>query len=216
MQEQETPIRLRMDGKEALARRGETLLEVARRIGVEIPTLCHGNGLSDFGGCRICVVEVEGRENLAPACSTPVEPGMVVHTASHVVIEARRLILGLLLEDHNLVCGECRAREDCALRRLAHDLGLRVSARQGDVSREVDGGIARVVGRCILCGKCVRVCAETQGACAIAFRGRGAKLTIGPPRDLSLRQAGCVLCRKCVEACPVGALEYVRTREERK
>ena len=141
---------------------------------------------------------------------------MVIHTGSRAVIEARRFILGLLLAQHSSDCDDCGVRDGCALRRLASDLGIEIAGQDESVSREVDGRLVRIRERCILCGKCVRVCAEVQGACAIGFRGRGANTTIGPPRDLSLKEAGCVLCRKCVEACPAGAIEFVEKTQERK
>jgi NADH dehydrogenase/NADH:ubiquinone oxidoreductase subunit G len=140
---------------------------------------------------------------------------MMIQTASQAVIEARKFILELLLDEHSADCDKCPAREDCALKKLADDLGVDMVGKDAETSREVDGKIVRIRERCILCAKCVRVCAEIQEAYAIAFRGRGVTSTIGPPRGVSLREAGCVLCRECVEVCPAGAIEFAGNKPEK-
>ncbi len=189
---------------------GETLLTAIRRAGVRVPTLCHMEGLPPTGACRLCVVEVEGQRGLIPSCSYPVYEGMKVRTHSPRAVRARHTIVELLLANHPDDCLYCVRNGSCELRKLAEELGVHQRRFTG-LSREsrVDmsgPALTREPSKCILCGKCVRVCEEIQGVGAIDFIGRGSTTKVGPAFDEALNLSSCVLCGQCVMACPTGAL----------
>jgi iron-only hydrogenase group A len=203
-------IEFEADGKVVKADEGETILSALRREGVHIPTLCHLEGLPPSGACRLCVVAVEGAPALVPSCSYPVAPGMKVKTRTPQVIEARRTIIELLLSNHPDDCLYCARSGKCDLQTLAHDLGVRQRTYRGAKSnRPLDvssPSLVRDPDKCILCGRCVRVCEEIQGVSAIDFIGRGAKTTVGTAFDKGLNVSSCVNCGQCVLVCPTGAL----------
>ena len=165
------------------AREGERLLAALRRAGLSVPTLCDVPALFPSGACRLCVVEVEGRRRLAPSCATPVEEGMKVMTHSPRAVRARQTIVELLLANHPDDCLYCFRNGACQLQRLAEDLGVRQRRYVGAKSdRKIDlagPSVVRDPAKCILCGKCVRVCEEIQGVAAIDFHGRGSRTCIG-------------------------------------
>jgi iron-only hydrogenase group A len=167
-------------------------------------------GLPPTGACRLCVVEVAGAPNLVPSCSFPAAPGMKVKTRSPRVLEARRTIVELLLSNHPDDCLYCPRGGKCDLQTLAHDLGVRQRTYHGVKSnRPLDvssPSITRDPDKCILCGRCVRVCEEIQGVSAIDFIGRGAKTFIGTAFDRGLNVSSCVNCGQCILVCPTGAL----------
>jgi len=211
---------------------GQTILEVAEENNIWIPTLCYLKGATPTGSCRICVVEVEGRRTLSPACSTPAEPDMVIHTESPKVVASRRDILELLLAsgNHNCPLGSgrekdwkaaqnddstelCPACGDCRLQDLA--VYYQVTGEKYVRSKEpephppmetVNPFIVRDFSRCILCGRCVQACNEVQVNRAISFGYRGTESKIVAGIDVPLRDSDCVFCGECVQACPVGAL----------
>ncbi len=192
------------------AQEGETILDVVRRAGITVPTLCHIEGLTPTGACRVCVVEVEGMPGLVPSCSYPVAQGMKIYTHSPRAIRARKTIIELLLADHPDDCLYCVRNNRCDLQGLAADLGVRTqhyggekSAYREDVSSPA---IIRDPNKCILCGKCVRVCEEIQGVSAIDFIGRGSRAHIGTAFDEGLNVSSCVNCGQCILVCPTGAL----------
>jgi len=174
-------IHLRMNGLPVEVQKGSTLLEVAQYLNFPIPTLCHMEGLSDYGACRLCVVEIgEGpRSKLVTSCTYPAEEGLVVRTASKRVVKARRMILELLLA----TCPQSKTIQDLA---SAHDI------RQQRFRQEHED--------CILCGRCVRMCKEQMVASAIGFRGRGEKRSIGTPFDVPAGE--CRRCGGCIYVCP--------------
>lgn len=192
------------------AREGERLLAALRRAGLSVPTLCDVPALFPSGACRLCVVEVEGRRRLAPSCATPVEEGMKVLTHSPRAVRARQTIVELLLANHPDDCLYCFRNGACQLQRLAEDLGVRQRRYVGAKSdRKIDlagPSIVRDPAKCILCGKCVRVCEEIQGVAAIDFHGRGSRTCIGTAFDESLNLSSCVGCGQCLMTCPTGAL----------
>jgi predicted molibdopterin-dependent oxidoreductase YjgC len=213
---------------------GETILDVARRSSIDIPTLCHLRGASPTGNCRVCVVEVEGESNLLPACDTPVFGGMVVQSESAKVVEARKLIIQLMLSSGNHNCAIrgtegndwtkfqmgvqeqdqsselCPAWGDCRLQDLAYR--YQVSAEKHLETEvpypmeTVNPFIVRDFSRCIKCGRCVQACNEVQVNNAIDFGYMGADVKIITPDDKPLKDSDCVFCGECVQACPVGAL----------
>ena len=202
-------IQIHVNGRPVHAEPGEMLLAVLRREGIRVPTLCHIDGLPPSGACRMCVVEIEGQRGLAPSCATPVQDGMKVHTQSQRVVQARRTIVELLLADHPDDCLYCVRSGNCDLRALAEELGVRrrISSRPAKRVLDVSSpAIRRDPDKCILCGKCVRVCEEIQGVAAIDFVGRGAKSHIATAFEEGLNVSSCITCGQCVAVCPTGAL----------
>ena len=203
-------ITLEINGRSAEAEPGEMLLAVLRRAGINVPTLCRLEGLPPTGACRMCVVEVEGQRGLVPSCAFPVAPGMKVSTHSPRAVQARRTIVELLLANHPDDCLYCVRNQDCELQQLAAELGVRHRRFAGQRIRQtVDGSspsIVRDPAKCILCGKCVRVCEEVQGVAAIDFIGRGSKTTVGTVFNEGLNVSSCVNCGQCIVVCPTGAL----------
>jgi len=187
-------ITLKMNGLEVSVEEGSTLLDVAKFLGFPIPTLCHMEGLSPYGACRLCVVEIgeEPKTKLVTSCTYPAEEGLQVRTASSRVVRARKIILELLLAS----CPQSKTIQD-----LASANGIR---RQRFRQEHED---------CILCGRCVRICGEQMAAQAIGFRGRGEKRSIGTPFDA--RSEVCRLCGACLYACPVCELRCTLTEPER-
>ena len=203
-------IEMMVDGRTIEAREDETILSALRREGIQVPTLCHMEGLAPSGACRICVVEVEGSPNFIPACSFPVAKGMKIQTRSPKVLEARRIIVELLLGNHPDDCLYCARSGKCDLQALSQTLGIRQRLYRGKrTTREKDvsgPSIIRDPDKCILCGRCVRVCEEIQGVGAIDFVGRGCNAFVGTAFDQGLNLSSCVNCGQCILVCPTGAL----------
>ncbi len=202
---------LTIDGKLVSAREDETLLEVAREHGIPIPTLCHLEGLSEVGACRLCLVEVAGSRKLLPACVTVVEEGMAVTTNSERLRRYRRQIVELLFAERNHVCSICVANGRCELQKLGYSVGMdHVRYPYLTPSLELDASHPRFLidsNRCVLCTRCVRVCDEIEGAHTWDVAGRGGKSRVitdlNRPWGLS---ESCTGCGKCVQVCPTGAL----------
>ncbi len=199
-----------IDGIQVEVPGGATILDAAKQAGVNIPTLCHLEGVQAIGACRVCVVEVEGARTLQAACVTPVNDGMVVHTNSGVVREARRTVVELLLSDHEGECLTCERIEDCELHALARRLGVREISYPGEKSRKIidtsTPALIRDTSKCILCRRCVTVCGEVQGVAAMFPQERGFKTVIGPAFCNDLSEVVCVQCGQCAAVCPVGAI----------
>ena len=200
-----------IDGQEITATEGQTVLEAAQEAGVHIPTLCHLDGVMDVGACRLCLVEVAGINKLLPACVTRVTENMVVTTRSERLQRYRRMILELLFAERNHVCAVCVSNGRCELQGLAMELGMdHVRFDYTFPKCEVDLS-HRLFGmdhnRCVLCGRCVRVCWYVEGAGTKNFSGRGVGSRI--ISDLNQPWGGsvtCTSCGKCVQSCPTGAL----------
>jgi predicted molibdopterin-dependent oxidoreductase YjgC len=237
----ETENKMTIDGREVGFTPGETILDVARRNSIHIPTLCYLKGASPTGACRICVVEVKGARNLVASCATPAAAGMEVLTESPRVVEDRRTNIELLLssgqhnclvkesglddwtdfqlkalesEEHKDICpayGDCRLQDLAILYRARAD---RFPAAETPYPIEnVNPLIVRDFSRCILCGRCVQACNEVQVNNAISFGYRGKESKIVARGDRPLKDSDCVFCGECVQACPVGALVPVSDTE---
>jgi predicted molibdopterin-dependent oxidoreductase YjgC len=206
-------VTLNIDGIQVTVPKGTTVLEAAQQAGIFIPTLCHDPDLSKPGACRLCVVEIPGARNLPASCVTEAAEGMVVNTASEAVIEARKTILELLLANHPEDCLTCHKNGNCRLQDYAYYYGVRADAFKGEKHQypiEDDNPfIVRDMNKCILCGRCVRVCEEIQGNNVIDFAYRGFNAKVGPAMDVKLSDtdiSNCAFCGNCVAVCPVGAL----------
>jgi len=203
-------IKMEVNGRPIQAEKEETILTAIRRVGVDVPTLCYYESLSPVGRCRICVVEVEGRNDLVPACAFPVSEGMRVRTHSKRVLQTRKNLLELMLSNHPDDCLFCARNGNCDLRQLADELGVRNrSLVKFEKDYEIDStspSLVRDPNKCILCGRCVRVCEEIQGVAAIELMGRGFESYVGIAEDTGLAFSRCINCGQCILACPTGAL----------
>src|SRR5208283_4728221 len=200
-------LELTIDGKIIKTKPGTTILEAALSNGMYIPNLCYDKRLKPYGGCRLCMVEIEGQRKIFASCNTPVKEGISVHTESPKLAKIRKTVLELLLVHHPLDCPVCDKAGECALQDLAFKYGpnqnrFRAKKQSGPV--RIDSPIVeRNPNRCILCGKCVRICSEHQAVGAINIIGRGFKSKISPAFEEAL---DCEFCGQCIDACPVGAL----------
>ena len=212
-------VHIEVNNRTLEAQPDETLRSCMRRHGLTVPTLCHMDGLPPSGACRMCVVEVAGTPNLIPSCAFPVRDGLKVLTHSPRVVEARRTIVELLLADHPDDCLYCARSGSCQLQALADELGVRRRFRGARSNQPIDvssRSIVREQSKCILCGKCVRVCEEIQHVGAIDFAGRGSRATVGTAFNEGLNVSSCINCGQCV-VCPTGALtekSYIRDVNE--
>ncbi len=204
-------VTLRIDEREVSAREDETILQVARESGIFIPTLCHLEGLSTWGACRLCLVEVQGSNKLLAACATRVSQDMEVRTNTDRILAYRRTILELLFSERNHVCSVCVANGRCELQQLAQRCGvdhIRVPYRYPTLPLDMSNDLFRLdPNRCILCTRCVRVCDEIEGAHTWDVMGRGIDCQVitdlnAPWGDTE----SCTSCGKCVHVCPTGAL----------
>lgn len=203
-------INIEVNGNTVEAKEGEMLLGALSRAGVKVPTLCYMEDLFPSGACRMCVVEVEGQRNLVPSCAFPVYEGMKVQTHSPRTLRARKTIVELLLSNHPDDCLYCSRSSSCQLQDLAENLGVtqrRYSGKRNYHKMDVaNPSLVRDPEKCILCGKCVRVCEEVQGVAAIDFTGRGSNAKVTTAFDQALNVSCCVNCGQCIRVCPTGAL----------
>lgn len=204
-------ISVRIDGELVSASEGQTILEVARANEKQIPTLCYLKGLSAVGACRVCVVELAGTDRLLPACTTPIQEGMSIQTTSAKLTLYRRMAVELMLVERNHICSACVSNGHCELQSLAQSLGItHVRYSYNNPHMAVDMTHPRFVldqNRCILCTRCVRVCAEVEGANVweVALRGIHSRI-VSDLKDDWGQAKNCTGCGKCVQACPTGAL----------
>lgn len=199
-----------IDGIQVSGREDQTILEVAKEHGIHIPTLCHLEGISPIGSCRICIVEVDGKRFL-PACITKIEEGMTIVTNNKEIYEHRRLILEMIFAERNHICSICVANGNCELQNLTIELNMdhfeipnKYPKCEVDLSHE-KYGIDH--NRCILCARCVRVCSEIEGAHTKDIKGRGYNARVFTDFGKEWGESEtCTSCGKCVQVCPTGAL----------
>lgn len=202
-------IELTINGKQASVAEGTTILEAARGLGIHIPSLCYLKNVHAFGGCRICVVEVEGMRNLQASCITKARPGMVVRTHSAKVRKARKTLYELLLSNHPKDCLNCGRNRSCELQALGETLGVtesRLEGRRSAARMDHSPSITRDTSKCILCRRCVTACNEIQRVGAINPQNRGFETVISPAMGLPLNSTACAMCGQCTVVCPTGAL----------
>lgn len=201
---------IQVNNKKIKAEKGETILSALNRNGVIIPTLCRMKDFTPTGACRMCVVEVEGRERLVTACSQPVEEWMKIKTHSPRVIQARKTIVELLLSNHPDDCLYCDRNLNCELQRLSEELNIRERRIRGrKIKPRLDQSspaIVRELSKCILCGRCVRVCEEVITATSLDFINKGRATHVGAAMDRDFNFSSCIHCGQCVLVCPTGAL----------
>ncbi len=206
-------VTLTIDGRQVTVPAGTSVLGAATQAGVKIPTLCYLEGLNEIGSCRLCVVEIEGAKTLAASCVTPAAQGMVVHTNTRQVRDARRAVLELIISNHPFECLTCVRSGSCELQALAESLGIREVRFEGAKAHHpVDDSTPSIVrdpDKCILCRRCVAVCEQVQGVSAINVSGRGFDSVVSPAGELPLNDAACTLCGQCILVCPTGALSEV-------
>ena len=208
-------VNLVIDGKEISVKEGTTILQAALQNGIDIPTLCFLKEINEVGDCRMCIVEVEGRKGFATSCIQKVEEGMVVKTHSHAVVEARKIILDLILSNHHRDCLTCSRNGNCELQELAAKFNVQVVEFEGERTKhKVDDkspSIVRDFNKCILCRRCVATCKNVQEIGAIDCVNRGFESCISTVGDHSLNDVDCTFCGQCIESCPTGALHEKET-----
>ncbi len=204
-------VNLSINGREVQVEEGTTILEAAKKVNIDIPTLCFLKDINEVGDCRMCVVEVEGRKGFATSCIQKVEEGMVIKTNTPAVIEARKIVLDLILSNHDRECLTCTRNGTCELQNLAQEFYVNDIRYKGERNRhEIDDSspaIVRDFNKCILCRRCVATCKNVQGIGAIDCTQRGFASTISTYKNKSLNDVNCTFCGQCIEACPVGALK---------
>ncbi len=207
-------VQLTIDNKKVVVEKGTTILEAAKSIGVDIPTLCYmklhdTNFENKPGGCRVCVVEVEGRRNLAPSCKSTCEEGMKINTHSVRVVNARRTVMELILSDHPFECLVCAKSGDCELQSLAQNLGIREVKYQGEKNKyksDESPAIIREMEKCIMCRRCETACNDVQTVGVLSAINRGFESVVAPAFEMDLDHSTCTFCGQCVAVCPTGAL----------
>lgn len=213
-------VSVTLNGKEVKAPAAATVLEVARENGVEIPTLCFSDELSPIGACRVCVVEVEGAKTLVGSCHTPIQEGMVIKTHSAKVLEARRVIVELLLSSHAGDCLFCSNANTCELRKVAAELGIAISRFKSKkrfyALEDTCPWMFRDLSRCILCYRCIWACRELAKKNLLSVGYRGFENKIISEVDETLCKQECEPCDECIKVCPTGALAKPSLRFQKR
>ncbi len=203
-------INLTIDGKNIAVPEDTTILQAAAKLNIDIPTLCYLKEINEIGDCRMCLVEVEGKRGFATSCIQKVEEGMVVHTKTPEVLEARKTMLDLILSNHHQDCDNCVRNENCELQDLINQFDKDKTVYEGTKNTyEIDDkspSIVRDPNKCILCRRCVSMCNKVQKIGAISVTERGFNSCVSTAGHNSLNDVNCTFCGQCIEVCPTGAL----------
>ncbi|MEG0899231.1 MAG: NADH-dependent [FeFe] hydrogenase, group A6 [Oscillospiraceae bacterium] len=211
-------VNIKINNIPVVAKKGSTILEAAREIGIEIPTLCFLKEINEIGACRICVVEVKGSRTLVASCIYPINEGMEIFTDTQRVHNARKTTLELILSVHEQKCLSCVRSNNCELQKLCKEYGVSSDSFSGEKPKhEIDDSALHMIrdnGKCILCRRCVAACRKNQDVFVIGTNDRGFKTHIGCAFDLDLAEVSCVSCGQCIVACPTGALSEKDNTDE--
>ena len=211
-------INLTIDNQKVQVKKGTTILQAAKQAGIDIPTLCYLKDINEVGECRMCIVEIEGRRGFATSCIQKAEEGMIVHTNTPEVLEARRVVLDLIISNHKIDCLKCIRSENCELQSLARKFNILDVEFPGEmVEHEIDDdspSIVRDFNKCILCRRCVATCKNVQGIGALACVNRGFESSVSTVGNNSLNDVNCTFCGQCIQSCPTGALHEKETINE--
>ena len=214
----EEMITLKIDDKEVKVKKGTTILQAARQANIDIPTLCFLKDINEVGDCRMCIVEIEGRRGFATSCVQKAEEGMIVHTNTESVLDARRVILDLIISNHKVECLTCTRSGNCELQELAKKLNITELEFPGEVKEhEIDDkspSIVRDFSKCVLCRRCVATCKNVQNIGAIACSNRGFESCIATVGNNSINDVNCTFCGQCIQSCPTGALHEKETTKD--
>jgi formate dehydrogenase alpha subunit len=205
-------ISVEIDGTKVTGPKGSTILDMAKAGGIDIPTLCYDPRLTPYGACRLCLVEVVGARGLLPACYAEATDGMVVSTRTEQLERIRKTLVELLVSDHPMECQGCSKSGRCELQKLANEYGVTDnSAFEGEVHEyevlEENPFVMRDYNKCVMCGRCIRICREVQGVGVYDFVNRGFKAIPGTPYDKAMQETPCEFCGQCISTCPTGALK---------
>ncbi len=211
-------INLTIDNQKVQVKKGTTILQAAKQAGIDIPTLCYLKDINEVGECRMCIVEIEGRRGFTTSCIQKAEEGMIVHTNTPEVLEARRVVLDLIISNHKIDCLKCIRSENCELQSLARKFNILDVEFPGEmVEHEIDDdspSIVRDFNKCILCRRCVATCKNVQGIGALACVNRGFESSVSTVGNNSLNDVNCTFCGQCIQSCPTGALHEKETINE--
>src|SRR5246500_3936704 len=207
-------VKLTIDGNEVRVPAGTSIMRAAMDAGIQVPKLCATDSLEPFGSCRLCLVEIAGRNGTPASCTTPAENGMRVSTQTDRLAKIRRGVMELYISDHPLDCLTCAANGDCELQDMAGAVGLREvrygydgENHLGQAKDESNPYFTFDPSKCIVCSRCVRACEETQGTFALTISGRGFESHVSAGMDEAFMQSECVSCGACVNACPTATLQ---------
>lgn len=217
---EEKLVSITIDSVEVKVKQGTTILEAAKKAGIDIPTLCYLKDINEIGACRMCLVEVEGVRGYKAACVYPVEDGMVIRTNTKELIDTKRTILELILSSHQKTCLTCVRNTNCKLQDLCKRFGVKELEYEGQMPKsDLDLSspcIVRNTAKCILCRKCVNICKKMQNVNAISEVNRGFNTKVGVALNMKMKDSTCVGCGQCVINCPVGALTEKSTVDKLK